>query len=105
MFTRANRRSLKAVTVTPVGQKKRKPGALIDKENFVRRGLLLNNLADPILAKQKKVKLQMNDIAPQAPIEANNIYGRKWRAELLEKGTIKTSPNGGQRLVNPGFEK
>ena len=95
MFTRANRRSLKAMSVTPVDQEKRQPGALIDKENFVRRGLLLNNLADPVLTKQKKIELQMNNITPQAPIETNNVYGWKRRAELLKKGPVETSPDGG----------
>ncbi len=95
VFITADGQTLKAMTVVPVRQKKRKTGPLVDKEDFGRRGLLVNDLADPVLAKQKKVKLQMNDIAPQTTIETNNVYGRERRAELLEKGTVKTSPNGG----------
>jgi len=49
-------RTLKPMVVLPVRQEKRELKSLIDKKDFVRTRLPINDLANPVLTKQKEIQ-------------------------------------------------
>ncbi|GAB3795335.1 hypothetical protein GCM10028819_11220 [Spirosoma humi] len=48
-------RTLKPMVVLPIRQEERELKALINEKDFVMARLLINDLADPVLTKQKKI--------------------------------------------------
>ena len=87
----------------PPGQKKRQLRAFIDKIDLGRRRLLISDRTDPVLFEKQEVESQMDDIAGEAAVETDNLDGRERRAELVEQGSVETSPNRFQRLRNRCF--
>ncbi|GAB4016542.1 hypothetical protein GCM10028773_10010 [Spirosoma koreense] len=73
-----------AVTMVPGRQKERQPGTLVNKINFVGGTSLVDDLTDPILPKQKKIKSDVHHVTRQATIETKNPDRRKRWVEVFE---------------------
>lgn len=90
--------------VSPGFKEKRQLNALINEVDFIRlvyrgNGLLVNDLANPILAKQEEVQPQVDNISLLAPVEANHCYGWEGWTKLVEKRAGEAVPNVRQQLL------
>jgi hypothetical protein len=52
--------------------------------------LLVNDPANPVLPKEKKIEFQLHYIALLTAIETHHPDGRKWWAKLIEQRPVKT---------------
>jgi hypothetical protein len=76
--------------MVPVSQKKGQLNALIDKINFGFGCLLINDPANPVLPKEKKIEFYLHHIALLTAIKTDHPDGREWWTKLVEQRPVKT---------------